>query len=172
MSIISNTEIYDNVLLTKDEVLEEIEDRCSVLCFFTDNYSTYLTENDGLMDITPSKYLFVIISSQLEISSGSWIYNEEYLIDSFSSVLEIADTQFTDIQMMTIGLKLTTSNVTISNLTVSGVTSDSSNPHFIFLNLDSILTVAGFNFVNNEVPLMIAITSVLDFDSFITSNVT
>ena len=131
-----------------------------------------MIDNTFLMDVFPSTYLFSLISSEFQMSGESWVYNEEYLIDSFSSDLVISDTLFTDIELVNTGLKLTSSNVTISNLTVSRVTSEELNPHFIFLNLDSRLTVSGINFVNNGVPLMNAITSVLDLDYLVSSDVT
>jgi hypothetical protein len=113
-----------------------------------------------------------MIQGNFIIESDTVFTNQIQMVDSFSSTLVIDHVDFTNISLSSTGIKATTSNITVESssatlIDLSGTLSYS----FITASLGSQVTINGFIFTNNTVPLLTGISSALDLSSLTVSNV-
>ena len=93
--IINNCTIYQNMVLTKNTILSEIQ-IWNMLWFMTSGFRAYISTNSDLMGSIFSEYSFQLISSSLIIENSTAIYSQDYFIDGFESQLQINNSVLRD----------------------------------------------------------------------------
>jgi hypothetical protein len=96
-SVVSNSSIYDNIVLDSDQVTTEISGECSLLCFLSETYKQFLINNPSVYSIQSINRVFQLISANIEISTNSEFYSSDAVITSYLSTVNITDSVFRDI---------------------------------------------------------------------------
>ena len=115
-SIISSSYIYDNVVISDQEVLNEINKNCSNLWYLQNNFKSYLNEVLPTLSLIKSEYCIQLISAMIQIENNTKFENQSSILEIFSSTLMIENSSFRSITPNSFCIKVTGSNVTFQNL--------------------------------------------------------
>ena len=138
----------------------------------SDDFKSYLNNNQNLLDVIQTKSCFQMIKSNMHVVNGTQVSNQGGFISAFSSVLQIADTIFSEMSLDASALSIIGTNSTIESSSATDITlSGTTSYPFMITSLDSIADISEFTYTNNTVPMLIAISTRLIIDFLVTSNV-
>ena len=171
-SVLDNTLIYDNKIVSSAEIQTELNTRCTFLCFIPTDFKTYITANPERLVVIQTKHLFLNILGNLIIRNDSVISNQDSLVNSYASSLTFSNSVIENIQMSQSSIIITGSQVTFENTTITSITSSiSPAPAFILVSLGSTLSGTIIRFTDNVVPFLNMIDSTLSIDGLIINGV-
>ena len=152
-SVIDNSTMYNNIALTYDEIVEELNQNCYRLCFVSDTYKQFTLNSDQNIFAATSHAMFQLISASLNIQNSSNITQQNSILNLFFSNVTITDSSITDINMIESSMTITSSVLSLFKITVSDV--NSSDDHYlIFVTLDSVISTNNLNFSDSESNLL------------------
>lgn len=108
--------------------------------------------------ISPSKYIIQLIIGAMTIQNSSKISNQGYIIDSFSSTLNIIQSKILSIENAESPMKFSSSIITITNSEFYNIKAIDTNP-LIRIAFESRLTVNGLKYYNSQATFFSLITS-------------
>ena len=137
----------------------------------SDDFKAYLNNNQNLLDVIQTKSCFQMIKSNMHVMNGTQVSNQGGFISAFSSVLQIADTIFSEMSLDASALSIIGTNATIQSSSATDITLSGSTPYsFIVTSLDSIMNIDDFSFINNTAPMLTALFSNIKINLLILSN--
>ena len=148
--IISNSSILNNEALSVDSVKYELTTRWYKLCFVSGLFSQYILTNNILVSSNYRLALIQLILSSLSIQDGSTISNQNILFNILMSSLIFSDSKISNVSN---SIQLSSSNMTVINTNFIQILNDDSTD-FIFMNLDSSLTINSSLFVNSSTSII------------------
>ena len=138
----------------------------------SDDFKAYLNNNQNLLDVIQTKSCFQMIKSNMHVLNGTQVSNQGSFISAFSSVLQIADTRFSDMSLDASALTIIGTNATIESSSATDITLSGTNSYsFIITSLDSVLNINDFSFTNNTTPMLTALTTNVKIDLLTLANV-
>ena len=138
----------------------------------SDYFKAYLNNNQNLLDVIQTKSCFQMIKSNMHVMNGTQVSNQGGFISAFSSVLQIADTRFSDMSLDASALTIIGTNATIESSSATDITLSGTNSYsFIITSLNSIVDISEFTYTDNTVPMLTAISTRLTIDFLDTSRV-
>ena len=138
-----------------------------------DEFVSFLVDNEDLLDVRVSKYLFQLISGQMTILNGSSFENQAQLINSFSSSLSISDTEFSDISVEESSLVLIGTSFSIDDVDIFNITHGNNyTSYFILCTLDSSLVMTDVSYTQADVGILTVLDSDAEIDQVEIRNVT
>ena len=138
----------------------------------SDDFKAYLNNNQNLLDVIQTKSCFQMIKSNMHVMNGTQVSNQGGFISAFSSVLQIADTRFSDMSLDASALTIIGTNATIESSSATDITLSGTNSYsFIITSLDSVLNINDFSFTNNTTPMLTALTTNVKIDLLTLANV-
>ena len=138
----------------------------------SDDFKAYLNNNQNLLDVIQTKSCFQMIKSNMHVLNGTQVSNQGSFISAFSSVLQIADTRFSDMSLDASALTIIGTNATIESSSATDITLSGTNSYsFIITSLNSIVDISEFTYTDNTVPMLTAISTRLTIDFLDTSRV-
>ena len=138
----------------------------------SDDFKAYLNNNQNLLDVIQTKSCFQMIKSNMHVMNGTQVSNQGGFISAFSSVLQIADTRFSDMSLDASALTIIGTNATIESSSATDITLSGTNSYsFIITSLNSIVDISEFTYTDNTVPMLTAISTRLTIDFLDTSRV-
>ena len=102
---------------------------------------------------TTSYAIFTLISASLNIQNSSSVIQQNSLLSSFLSTIQLSDSMISDIDVVETAIRVTSSTLNMSNMTMSRITNP-NNVDLMFITLDSILTVNNLMFDDSQSNLM------------------
>lgn len=117
-SIISNSRIYNNNLISTKAFAAEILGTCHLLCFLTSEIKALIQQSLVSYSSIPSvKFAFQIISSDLSLVTNTVVFEQEYLINAFLSTISLKDVIIANITTLDSVLEFTSTKAQISGIT-------------------------------------------------------
>jgi hypothetical protein len=117
-SSISGTTIFNNLALSKSEVLSEFTSSCTYLCFVDKIFKTYVLSNQHLIPAYKSSYLLQIMLSIISISNSTRFHNQTSLLDIFSSNFSANGMEIEDISAFESVIVSTSSTVALNAISL------------------------------------------------------
>ena len=149
MSIISNTQIANNNVLTQSAILQEIK-KWNLLCFLSQSFITYLLANTNQMSSLANQNWFQLISSSLSIENATDVQSQSYVVNSFQSNFTIQDIVImnwqTDANIMT----LSSSNFVVNNLTLFNITSLEAQSSVVTAQFQTVIAMDNVKYSNSS----------------------
>ena len=171
-SVLDNTLISDNKIISSAEMQTELNTRCTFLCFIPTDFKNYITASPERLVVIQTKHLFLNILGNLIIRNNSVIFNQDSLVNSYSSSLVISNSVIENLQMSQSGIIITGSQVTFENITIRNISPSFSPAHaFIVVSLGSTLSGTIIRFTDNLVPFLNMVDSTLSIDGLIMNEV-
>ena len=170
-SILSSSYIYDNVVISNQVVLNEINKNCSNLWFLQDNFKGYLNEVLPTLSLIKSDYWIQMISAGLQIENNTNFKNQSSVLDVFSSSLAISNSSFVSLTPTSSCIKITNSSATFQNITANSINSSINSSLFISISLGSIVDINGLNYSSSMVSFLNVDSSYFNISNFILFNV-
>jgi hypothetical protein len=159
LSKIDKWNIYDNLELTKDKILTEMQSEWSLLCFIPETVKTFISTNIEEDDIeNSSKSMFNVLSASLEISNESLIHSQDVLINAFLSSIAIKDSEISNITLTGHSISIVASSLEFSNITVSRITTNGNND-FILVSFESSLLIRNIAYSSSNSVLFNLLSS-------------
>ena len=155
-SIISNTEIYQNELISITTVSQEITS-WSKLWFIGDTLKQTL-ENTNFTNFEESKPAIQVLFGVLHITSSSKISNQSEFLNSFISTVEMSNSELTDIYLDGNNIEMITSTFSMTNMKIMNITNN-DNHEFIFITFDSTFNAVGIEYSNSNSVLFNILSS-------------
>lgn len=157
-SVINNSTIQENVVLTKDEILTELS-YWEMLWFLSENYKAYLISRPSLFTIPSTKYWFQTILSSLSISNSSLITAQSLFLNSYLSTISISSATLTSITTSSSIFLIISSSFDLVNSSASSIrSSDSSLSSFsemlISVTSGSTCLINNLVYMNSSVPMI------------------
>ena len=152
LSVIDNTTISFNDVLTYDEILIEFNSSCHKLCFVPDSYKQYMIKSHLSYFMVTSAPLFQLISASLSIQSSSQVTQQSSLLNMFLSNAIITNSSISAILLQESAIKVTSSTLNISNTSFIGIVA-TLPIDIMFVSLDSTLVVNSLSLFNSEISL-------------------
>ena len=138
----------------------------------SDDFKAYLNNNQNLLDVIQTKSCFQMIKSNMHVMNGTQVSNQGGFISAFSSVLQIADTRFSDMSLDASALTIIGTNATIESSSATDITLSGTNSYsFIITSLNSIVDISEFTYTDNTVPMLTALTTNVKIDLLTLANV-
>ncbi|CAI2377304.1 unnamed protein product [Moneuplotes crassus] len=151
----TNCSIYDNSYLTNEEVIEEIQAGCDKLCMISHQLKQHLNQNiDVVINTEKSKYAISVITGSIEISQGTQIHTQAYLMNCFLSAAKISEVFIYSIVFSNFHIVATSSNLTIEHSALSSF--DSTEIGSILGVSQSILHVENLTYSKSNSMLLLA----------------
>ena len=170
-SILSSSYIYDNVVISNQEVFNEINKKCSNLWFLQDHFKIYLNEILPTLSLIKSDYWIQMISAGLQIEDNTNFKNQTSVLDVFSSSLAISNSSFVSLTPTSSCIKITSSSAIFQNITANYINSSINSSLFISISLGSIVDINGLNYSSSTVPFLNVESSYFNISNFILINV-
>ena len=148
--IISNSSILNNEALSHDSVKYEFTTRWYKLCFVSGLFSQFILANNILVSSNYKLALIQLILSSLSIQDGSTISNQNILFNILMSSLILSDSKILNVSN---SIQLSSSNMTVINTNFIQILND-DNTDFIFMNLESSLTMNSTSFANSSTSII------------------
>ena len=168
-SLLSNSFIQGNIVLSRDHILEEL-DSWSKLWSMSDIFKQYLSDNLSLLGTTVLKHSIQWISGYLKVSNNTYITNQPYFITSYSSKISIENSTIYEINSDGNILTLIDTEVTISKIEAYDLhTSNLAN--FIWLTFDSVASINNINYANSTIKFVETLSSQLQITNLTSKNI-
>jgi hypothetical protein len=169
-SSISSTTIFNNLALSKSEVIKEFTSSCTYLCFVDKIFKTYVLSNQHLMPTYKSSYLLQIMLSIISINNSTKFYNQTSLFDIFSSNFSVNGMEIEDIGAFESVIVSTSSTVALNAIYLKNASSLNHADSIINV-LESQVTIANITMRDCEIQLLKARTSSLTFSLITIQNI-
>ncbi|CAI2378011.1 unnamed protein product [Moneuplotes crassus] len=132
-SVISNTSIYKNSMIKKEDVLKEVNTQCTYLCFLSLEMKDYLYTTN-LSSINESEYLLEVIQGSLQISDFTSISDQALVIKSFLATVTIVDSAISGLVFNSPPLNILSSTLVLQNCTVEDIDDLSERSSLVITN--------------------------------------
>ena len=167
--IINNCTIYQNMVLTKNTILSEIQ-IWNMLWFMTSGFRAYISTNSDLMGSIFSEYSFQLISSSLIIENSTAIYSQDYFIDGFESQLQINNSVLRDSTSYSFIVSLSYSTFVSDNLILFNIFSKNSENSILGVLFASIVEISNIKYSSSNSTLLYTYQTQVSMDSVELSN--
>ena len=168
--VIDSSIIYDNPVLSINQLEEELTGTWNYLCFIKDDFKQFLINNPDQYKITASKRLFQLISANLQFRNGTTIYNEGAIIDSFISTLILSDSQFYNLTTSFSAFTVTSTTMNVENWTMYDISSN-DNLALFTVTLNSVIGIEDVIYYNSTVPFITCLNSDANITSLSITNI-
>ena len=118
--------------------------------------------NNGGSNLQSDKYLFGLISSSLQISDSSRIFNESLLLNAFMSTLVINETEISNINFDETSIRIVSSTLDLCHSQLLNINDESlngSNKEFILIDDNGEAIVQNLELTNSNSMLLRMVTS-------------
>ncbi|CAI2361155.1 unnamed protein product [Moneuplotes crassus] len=156
-SVFSNSSVYDNYFIPKVDILKEVTEGCTHLCFLTSQMKDYLAGND-LSFVAESEYLLEVVQASVDIIDQSQVYRQSLLLNSFSSTITIQNSSISDISFKAIPLSIVSSTLNMNDCTVDNATELITGSNLILVNSGT-ANLSKVEYTNSNTKFMIALNS-------------
>ena len=121
---LNNWSISNNLAITKDQVLNELNNQWSKLCFVPNLFKDFVNSNMDALSFSFSEVALNPVYSNLNIVNGTIIQNQHTLISSIISEIIIEDSYISNITIIDeAGISLISSSLKISNVEITSLNS-------------------------------------------------
>jgi len=124
-SIISNTQIHNNVYISTSEIQTEMNSDCSKLCFLNGAFINFINDTVVMNEDDSGESIFQLILSTLKIDNNSSIYNQSLIGKSFVSTLSFEDSTILTLELEDTWLEAFESTITLTNMNISNINDNS-----------------------------------------------
>ena len=166
--IIDNTEIYNNKIITKEDLESEFSLAWRLFWFVPLTLKSYIMQNPSIYDYSLGSRLFELISSTLIFQNNCKIYNHYLMAKGFMSTIVISNTEIYNFTSRDNNFRIATSILNIINSSIHDI-STAENTNFIYSDLDSNVNILNSSYLNTTWPLCFSISSAFKADSLILS---
>lgn len=156
-SVISNTRIYKNNFISKDQIALETSDSCTHLCFLRQEMREYLLAQD-LDTISESEYLFQALQASFDIVNSTSITDQSVVLLSFLSTVNIINSSLKDLNFYSPVLNILSSRMEIENVTLENSVRWGNLTSLIFIN-SGVLTVKSLTHSDSNSELILSLYS-------------
>lgn len=163
-SIVENSNIYSNTGMSLEDLLTELNVKCTYLCFLSEKFKQYLIENSEVYSISRSQYCFQLIIGALTIQNGTDIYQQNKVLDSFQSTVIISDTTIHDFTEAETAIKITSSSVNLTNVEIYNAISLLPLP-LLRIAFESTVGVNGLKYYDSQATFLTFLTSSAKFQN-------
>ena len=170
LSVIDNTIIYLNYVLTYDEILNEFNSSCDRLWFVPVSYREYTIRSRLSYFMVTSSPLFQIISASLSIQNSSQISQQKSLLNMFLSNVIISNSSFSGILLDESAIKVTSSTLNVSNTIFIGFIT-TLPVDIMFVSLDSMLAINSLSLIGSEMSLFTSRSTNLEVNNLVMDSV-
>jgi hypothetical protein len=153
-SYINHWDISNNTLLSREQVLSEINGNWNRLCFFSEDYKNFLKENDNVIYIMIPKYWISSVAGRYYVQNDTRIYNQINIMQGFGTNITIQDSTISNVEMSQELIKLGISTIDLMNVTITNISGINQTTSSIVHGLiGSRLTIMGVKFMHNTVGI-------------------
>ena len=117
--------------------------------------------NQAYINLEVSHQFIMIAFGVLEIKNSSYIHDQPALIESFTSILTIRDSEISNVEMITINIKVITSIFNFQNMNINNIR-DPLNKNFIFIEFQCTLKAENIVFSDSNSVLFTLFSSAVE----------
>ena len=170
--IISGCNLNNNTIMAINELISEINNSWLRLWFLQSNFKSMIISMKSTLSLIISNYWVQLISGSLILQDNTIIENQGLVIQSFSSILNIQNTVFQNINVTDSSIMIINSNSTIQNSSASLIVKNVQNSNsFLSISFGSTITLSNFTYKSSTSSFITIDSSTLNAGQLSISNV-
>ena len=167
--LFSNSTIYGNLVLSKDQILSEF-DSCSLLCFLSDAFIQYVRDNLSLLDAGSIDNSIQCISGTLTITNNTYVTDQPTFINSYLSEMVISNLSVYNITTPSRVIDCVDSELELTDSNITHIYTSSSGD-FLSLSFQSNASISNVVFSNSTVELFSVLLSTVSIKNLHMSDI-
>jgi hypothetical protein len=148
LSILDKWQIYENSMMDLNQILAEINTRCSVLCFLISPLKQYINSNkETIQSEASSRALIQLISGSVKVLNFTHVHHQDAIINAFVSTVVFENSTISQINMTVNWIEIVSSSLTFSGMDVTAISNLGQNE---FIDISSESSMAISNVMYND----------------------
>ncbi|CAI2374896.1 unnamed protein product [Moneuplotes crassus] len=168
-SVFDNCKIHGNSVMTLEEIKQEIQEECGMLCFIPDSFIDIVITNEE-DSIIAGPYIIEAVSGSLEIINQTLIYDQDAILNLLMTICKITNSIFQDINFTITPIRATSSTLECYDMNLTNI-QDYAEREIMLINGESKFIASNVAYNNSNAKFIKALAGEASLTNFVARNV-